>query len=119
VVVVLAGEQARQLEPVQLTLKGVELLPQLGGQVGIALDREQLVGGADVVELLDQMIVARQDVVQTSELGAQPAGGVRVVPQPGLGEIGLELAGSRALAGDVKGTPWRRRPACAGPRCVR
>ena len=54
VLVVLAGQEVRQLDPIEVGLQGLELRGELAGELWILLFRQQLVKDLDVLELLQE-----------------------------------------------------------------
>jgi hypothetical protein len=54
VLVVLAGQEVRQLDPIEVSLQGLELRGELAGELWIVLVRQQLVEDLDVLELLQE-----------------------------------------------------------------
>jgi hypothetical protein len=113
VLVVLAGEERRELESFDVDGELVDGPSEIPGHLGVALRREQFVHSPRVAEAAYEIVVA-------IELGAdagQPRGQLLcsswVVPERRVGRLPFELGDLRAFAVDVKGTPLRRR--CASP----
>jgi hypothetical protein len=113
--VVGTGEQRRELDLLELSLEPVDRLRELLRQFGVVRVLQQLVDRLGVTELALQRVEPLDLSVQPSELRGDLLRPCLVVPEPGIGRLLLELRGPRALAVDVKGTPWRRGPAPRGP----
>jgi hypothetical protein len=116
VAVVLAGQEAGQLDVAEFLLQRVELGDQVSGKFAIVLGGQKLVQKLDVVELLDQLGMTLDVVVQVGELGSELLTLSGVVPYAGLGQPPLQLGGLPPLGVDVKGTPSRWPPCGRRPR---
>ncbi len=109
-VVVLAGQEHGQLQLLQVPLERADRGRQLALELGVgAFLGQELVGGARIVHPALQRVLSLDLGVQPRELRGDLAGAIGVVPERRLGRLLLQLRHLRALALDVKGTPWRPR----------
>ena len=88
---------------------------ELLGGLGVGTLVQELVEDFCLLDALGQGVVQREVGSDPREGAVQVLGALLVVPDPGLGELALQLCGFRAAAIDVKGTPsrspaWRRSP---------
>ncbi len=119
VVVVLAAEERRELQLLEVPRELVDRAAELGGQLRVGLVLEQLAHGARVAQPKDEGVVAVELGAKARQARGQPPSAIGVVPERGVGGLLLELGHLSALAVDVKGTPSRRRCARRGPRAAR
>jgi hypothetical protein len=112
---VLAGQERRELELLDVGLEALDAARQLLREVGVRLLRQHLVEGLDVADTALEGLVPVDVLLEAGELAGDLLPPGRVVPQGRIGGLPLEIVQLRALALDVKGTPWRPRCARRGP----
>jgi hypothetical protein len=121
-VVVLAAEERRELELLDLGAEVADEPIELGLEIGVGLGLQQLLDREGVVQPALERTVAFGLGTDPGELGRQALRARLVVPERRIGRLPFELRGAPALGVDVKGTPSRRRrarTALAGARCGR
>jgi hypothetical protein len=111
--VVLAGEEARLLEPDQVLVGPRESLADLGQEVVVEGAGPLLLAGelgerCQLVDLVDQPAVLVQAAGGRRMAGRDAGRPLGVVPQAGLAEVGLELGDAPLQRLGVKGS----RPGC-------
>ncbi len=89
--VVLAGEQGAHLEGFEVVLQAVPLVVGLGQPGRVTFVLAELVKHFEVLEALPQLGDLAQFGLPVHELAADPLRVLDVVPQVGLGRLGLEL----------------------------
>jgi hypothetical protein len=122
VIVVGAREERRELDTLQLSFESFQTGVELPGELRIRFVLEELVGRLDIAQGSLESLVSIDLILETSEALGQLLAASRVVPERGVRRVTLRVDELRALASDVKGTPWR--PGCdrggSGPvRCDR
>ena len=111
VVVVLAAEQRRELELLDVAFELADSAREVGAHLPVGLVREELVHRARVLEASDEAVVPVDLGAQPRERRGQLLAACGVVPERRVGRLAFELGRACALAVDVKGTPSRRRSA--------
>ena len=101
--VVAAGEQPLLLERRQPRLDRRERLLELGRQLRVLLGH--LDQPVEVLDVARQRLVGLQPARRARVLGADLAGGLRVVPEAGLAHLGLERSDALPQRSGVKGSP--------------
>jgi hypothetical protein len=106
-IVVGAGEERRELDLLQILLESRKTRLEFPRQLGIGLVLEQLVGRLEIAERPLEPVVSIDLVLQSGEALGQLLRAELLVPERGVRGQPFELTQLRALALDVKGTPWR------------
>jgi hypothetical protein len=97
--VVLAGEQQRRALALEVRRERVGLALELRCQLGISALLDQLERRKNVVDALLDAAPELDLRAEAVRLAEDLLGAALVVPEPGLGRLGLELRGARFLGG--------------------
>ncbi len=89
-VVVLAGEQAAQLEAIERRVQGSDRRLDLGFLRGVVLVAGQFVERLDVAELLGEPVERVEVVLDVGVLGVELLRALLVVPERRVGDLGFE-----------------------------
>src|SRR4029453_11083059 len=114
-VVELPAQQGEHLEVVGGRGQGGQPLAELAGHRVVVLLEGELVQRLEVLELALEPGHRLEVALDGGQPAHHPAGPLRVVPQVGRGRLLAQGGQLPFLARQVKGTPWRRRAACAAP----
>jgi hypothetical protein len=112
VVVVLATQERRELELLDVALELSDGPGELARHLAVGLTLEELVHRPRVLEPADQRVVAFDLGPHAGQRGGQLLAACGIVPERRIGGIALELGRLRTLVVDVKGTPSPTRCAC-------
>jgi hypothetical protein len=106
--VVLPGQERFELDPFEILLEPLDRGGELLGELGIDGVRQQVVDRDRVLEAAPESVEPLERRAQPSELGRDPPALRGVVPERGIGGLGLQLIGLCPFRVDVKGTPEPR-----------
>ena len=114
-VVELPAQQGQHLEVLDGRGQGGQPLGELGGHRVVVLLQGELVQRLQVLERPLEPGHRLEVTLDGGQPPHDPAGPLRVVPQVGRGRLLAQAGQLLFLARQVKGTPSRRRAACAAP----